>query len=391
TIYSLSHDYSSHDFCIIATDNYICQLRQLHKSRKIHAKQLVLKLGKTKTIFYQSDIEVVKMKVLVLLASFLSVVLSCTNQNFHPLSDDFINCINSLNSTWKAGRNFDEKISMSYIKRLMGVLKDSKNYRLPEAVHKVPTNIPDNFDSREQWPNCPTIKEVRDQGSCGSCWAFGAVEAMSDRICIHSKGNQNVHISAEDLVDCCFSCGAGCNGGYPSAAWDYWVHTGLVTGGNYNTKQGCKPYSIPECEHHSTGSRPTCNGTLPTPKCQHVCEKDYSVSYPKDKHFGSKSYSVYSVEQIQTEIMKNGPVEAAFTVYEDFLNYKTGVYQHVSGTELGGHAIKFIGWGVDNGTPYWLVANSWNSDWGDNGFFKILRGKDECGIEDEITAGLPKL
>jgi cathepsin B len=86
-----------------------------------------------------------------------------------------------------------------------------------------------------------------------------------------------------------------------------------------------------------------------------------------------------------------------------------GVYQHVSGAELGGHAIRVLGWGVEDGTPYWLVANSWNTDWGDNGehsdeqtdlsfkyflyvvFFKILRGKNECGIESEIVAGIPKM
>jgi cathepsin B len=54
-------------------------------------------------------------------------------------------------------------------------------------------------------------------------------------------------------------------------------------------------------------------------------------------------------------------------------------------------AVKILGWGEENSTPYWLVANSWNEDWGDNGFFKILRGKDECGIEDGIVAGAPKL
>lgn len=89
--------------------------------------------------------------------------------------------------------------------------------------------------------------------------------------------------------------------------------------------------------------------------------------------------------------MTHGPVEAAFTVYNDFLTYKSGVYRHTSGAALGGHAIKIVGWGVENGTPYWLVANSWNEDWGDKGFFKILRGKNECGIEGEIVAGIPKL
>lgn len=56
---------------------------------------------------------------------------------------------------------------------------------------------------------------------------------------------------------------------------------------------------------------------------------------------------------------------------------------------LGGHAIRIIGWGVENGIPYWLIANSWNSDWGLKGTFKILRGSNHCGIEDQISAGLP--
>jgi len=89
--------------------------------------------------------------------------------------------------------------------------------------------------------------------------------------------------------------------------------------------------------------------------------------------------------------MTNGPVEGAFSVYEDFLTYKTGVYSHTTGQMLGGHAIKVLGWGVDSGTPYWWVANSWNEDWGDQGFFKIKRGNNECGIESGMVAGLPKV
>ena len=68
-----------------------------------------------------------------------------------------------------------------------------------------------------------------------------------------------------------------------------------------------------------------------------------------------------------------------------------GVYRHVTGGVLGGHAIKIMGWGTENGSPYWLVANSWNTDWGDHGYFKILRGHDECGIESSVVAGRPKL
>ena len=67
--------------------------------------------------------------------------------------------------------------------------------------------------------------------------AFGAVEAMSDRICIHSEGKVNAHLSAENLVSCCYGCGFGCNGGFPGAAWSYWVKKGIVTGGNFNSSQ----------------------------------------------------------------------------------------------------------------------------------------------------------
>jgi len=89
--------------------------------------------------------------------------------------------------------------------------------------------------------------------------------------------------------------------------------------------------------------------------------------------------------------MNNGPVEIAFDVYEDFLTYKSGVYIHTDGSMLGGHAVKMLGWGTENGVDYWLLANSWNEDWGDNGFFKIRRGTDECGVESDVVAGTPKL
>ncbi|XP_054718806.1 cathepsin B-like [Uloborus diversus] len=214
---------------------------------------------------------------------------------------------------------------------------------------------------------------------------------MSDRHCIHSNGKNIIELSAEDLLSCCSSCGMGCNGGFPGSAWEYWVEKGIVTGGLYNSHKGCQPYVIPSCEHHTSGKLPPCGDIVDTPKCVHMCEKGYNVSYSKDKHFGKQSYSIDSdEEQIRTELVKNGPVEAAFTVYGDFVNYKSGVYQHHSGEELGGHAIRILGYGTEKGTPYWLVANSWNEDWGDKGYFKILRGQDECGIESSIVAGLPK-
>lgn len=77
-----------------------------------------------------------------------------------------------------------------------------------------------------------------------------------------------------------------CDGGFPGSAWEFWVETGIVTGGLYNSHVGCQPYDIPDCEHHTTGERPPCGDIVNTPKCVHMCEKGYNVSYRADKHFG---------------------------------------------------------------------------------------------------------
>ena len=87
---------------------------------------------------------------------------------------------------------------------------------------------------------------------------------------------------------------------------------------------------------------------------------------------------------------QGGPVETAFTVYTDFEDYAGGIYHHVTGSMAGGHAVKFVGWGVENGHKYWKVANSWNPYWGEKGYFRIVRGTNEGGIEDAVVGASAK-
>nr|CAB3499991.1 unnamed protein product [Digitaria exilis] len=181
------------------------------------------------------------------------------------------------------------------------------------------------------------VKPTPQNGHCGSCWAFGAVECLQDRFCIHM--NMSVSLSVNDLLACCgFMCGDGCDGGYPIMAWRYFVQNGVVT-------DECDPYfDQVGCKH------PGCEPAYPTPVCEKKCK-------------------------VQNQ---------------DFAHYKSGVYKHITGGIMGGHAVKLIGWGTsDAGEDYWLLANQWNRGWGDDGYFKIIRGRNECGIEEDVVAGMP--
>jgi cathepsin B len=279
-------------------------------------------------------------------------------------------------STWIAGVNENFKgVPLTQIKKLLGY-KES-GHPLKNRVSPRVANLPTNFDSAQNWPKCSTIGTIYNQAECGSCWAFGAVEAISDRFCIASSASFNQILSFMDMV----ACGPddGCEGGDPDDAFDYAQQSGLVTG-------TCYPYNIPTC----TPQQQPCLNFVNTPNCVQTCND--SEVWSQSLHYLSNAYDVNNDQNsIMSEIYSNGPVEACFTVYEDFLSYKSGVYQYQSGDALGGHCIKIIGWGVENGTPYWLCNNSWTTYWGWNGQFKILRGQDECGIEDQVVAGTPQV
>nr|AJF94894.1 C1 family cathepsin B23 [Tenebrio molitor] len=314
-----------------------------------------------------------------LLVSVLSLVVSpCLQEEIQMTRHELINFINTNQSNWTAGDNFPEITSTEVLKRLNGVLgiDPDPEYQVTLRRHKIgKTKMPEFFDARDAWAECSgVIGYVRDQGQCGSCWAFAAAEVMSDRLCIATGGQDKVMLSPEDLLQCCTDCGLGCDGGYVNKAWEYWLTYGVVSGGDYNSNTGCKPYSALAYLYKTT------------PPCQKRCQLNYNTPYEVDKSFALSIYKVSSEEeQIQMEIMTNGPVMTTYTVFEDFYSYQRGVYHHVAGKYMGQHAVKIIGWGVENKIPYWIVANSWGSRWGAlGGFFKILRGVNHCGIEEYV-------
>jgi len=310
--------------------------------------------------------------------------------------------VNSASSTWKATVPVRfANASIADVKRMLGtILPGEQGYVHPDVERRVfkDAAIPESFDVRTNWPNCaPITGLVRDQSSCGSCWAFGSTEAFNDRHCI-STGDAKTLFSPEDTVSCCrgakCSMSMGCNGGQPAGAWSWFTKEGVVSGGDYASLgkgTSCQPYSLKSCAHHvSPPPGMVACDTLPeysTPKCSSTCESGYGTSFSKDKHFAKSSYSVRGEENMQKEMMEKGTLSVSMQVYEDFETYSSGVYQHKTGKSLGGHAIKMVGWGVENGVKYWTCVNSWNDSWGDKGTFKILRGSNECGIESGVVAG----
>jgi cathepsin B len=290
--------------------------------------------------------------------------------------------VNSKAKNWVGGVNpglfgADE----DYIVGLMGWKPSGK--RPSEMGHIDTSNAapPTSFDSRQQWSNCSSIGTIQNQARCGSCWAFGCIESITDRFCIASNQQADVQLSFEDIVSC-DQMDDGCEGGEAESCMSFIQNSGVVT-------DSCYPYTVPTCPAADQPCPPST--FVNTPGCKAGKCQDGS-NWASSKHY-LKSYADLSsnINVIATEIMTNGPVEACFTVYEDFLTYKSGVYKHTHGAALGGHCVKIIGWGVLSSEQYWLVANSWTTTWGDNGFFMILRGVNECGIEGDVVAGVPDL
>jgi len=278
----------------------------------------------------------------------------------HP---DIIDKLNEEADTWVAGKNaFFEGWTVGDVQSLLGAELLSEEERLfdvAENTHQkfydsLGDNVPTDFDSRVAFAGL--IAPIRDQAQCGSCWAFSAVEVLTDRFAIQTNSSSSPVLSPQDMV-ACDTADSGCGGGRLPTAWDYMKKTGVVT-------DTCVPYTS---QDGTVASCPTkCTGT-----------GDFT------KYKAATSYSVKGVANMQKEIMTNGPIQTAFMVYRSFMSYTSGVYKKKFYEIIpeGGHAVKIIGWGTESGTDYWLVANSWTETWGDAGTFKILRGKDQCGIE----------
>ncbi|VVC45870.1 Hypothetical protein CINCED_3A011786 [Cinara cedri] len=262
-----------------------------------------------------------------------------------------------------------------------------KNY---DPLYVNDDNITLSFDARKHWSNCTIIGEILDQGMCGNCWALATIGVFSDRLCIATKGQINKHLSIEQLTFCCEGCpDHGCMKGCRHfTAWRHLMDHGVVTGGNFNTTDGCQPYKVMPC--FDDMGKNICAGRQKTNhECIKGCYGNPSIDFEKD-HWKAKDAYYLSYANIQKDILLYGPIQVFIYVYNDLAYYGCGIYRKSSGAKYyGSHSVKIIGWGEENNVKYWLCVNSWSKYWGDNGLFRIVRGTNECSFETYAFAGKP--
>ncbi|XP_038107104.1 cathepsin B-like [Culex quinquefasciatus] len=233
--------------------------------------------------------------------------------------------------------------------------------------------VPMTFDARDYWAQCPSVGRVPDQGCCDSSYALVPTAVMTDRTCI-ATNSSNMVFSAFDVISCCADCAIyqkdKCRGGDPVAVWKYWNKIGIVN-------EDCLPYSFAN----------TCIGQ----DCPIRCVPGASGTVAGNKKKGLEYHTVMAnVLQIQSEIVRNGPVEASFDMYLDFATFNgDGVYMHRSGPYLNKHSVKIIGWGTEKGTPYWLIINTFGRGWANEGVAKFLRGQNHLNLEANVRAAKP--
>lgn len=250
------------------------------------------------------------------------------------------------------------------------------------------TTLPTSFDWRKE-SNLRGVRmeKVQNQGACGSCWAMSSTSVLTDRFNVagvNAPDLSPLFLAACDPVD------QGCNGGRADLAGDYFERYGVPSMDCANWGEWCKGScaTVPDCSSFK------CDKMWKAKKGSTKTIHSSKLSNPKETVFSPISGATVIFDQdpksvqnqIKAELMAHGPMVAAYFVYEDFSDgrwvdtngiYIHGAYDKNKAMQLGGgHAVELVGWGKGNAgrfgeVEYWIVKNSWDTTWGDKGYFKI--------------------
>ncbi|KAJ0965367.1 hypothetical protein J5N97_026505 [Dioscorea zingiberensis] len=245
------------------------------------------------------------------------------------------------------------------LKYLGAKMSDRKRVESDRYLDKVGGDLPASVD----WRAKGAVAPVKDQGSCGSCWAFSTVAAV-EGINQIVTGNMIV-LSEQELVDCDTAYNQGCNGGLMDYAFQFIINNGGIDTEEdypYNGKDG-------KCDVYRKNAK--------------VVSIDAFEDVPANN------------EKALKEALAHQPVSVAIEAGgREFQLYQSGVFTGRCGTELD-HGVTAVGYGTENGKDYWIVKNSWGSDWGEEGFVRMERNINtsatgKCGIAMEASYPVKK-
>eukprot|EP00271_Cylindrocystis_brebissonii_P008020 TRINITY_DN22032_c0_g1_i1.p1 TRINITY_DN22032_c0_g1~~TRINITY_DN22032_c0_g1_i1.p1 ORF type:complete len:330 (+),score=38.49 TRINITY_DN22032_c0_g1_i1:125-1114(+) len=215
---------------------------------------------------------------------------------------------------------------------------------------------------------------------CGSCWAHGAISALSDRLKILRKAQwPDINLSIQVILNCAVKMAGSCGGGDALGVYKFMYLKGVPEDTCQQYKaidEKCIPINI---------CRDCVSPWVPPAGDPSACTAvaDYT------RHHVSEYGSISGEAAMMAEIFHRGPIACEIDS-TPLHQYKSGIFSEPFEYSIN-HIISVAGWGVDEatGTPYWIARNSWGTYWGENGWFRILRGQNLAGIESGCYWAVP--
>jgi len=272
-------------------------------------------------------------------------------------NSDYIDWFNEQDYSFKLAINhFADMSEAEFRTKVMPTIPRPPNSGAT-YVHPPPKS-PEDLPPYVNWRVKNAVTEVKDQGCCGSCWTFGTTGSLEGAWSI--KTGNLISLSEQQIVDCSWPFMVqGCGGGYAANAFEY-----IMSNGGLGTEKSY-PYLMQDG----------------------YCHQDRSSGVTVS---GYVNVTAYSESALQDAVATAGPVAVAIdAAFPMFRFYTSGVYYNPrcqSSLDDLDHEVLAVGYGKEDGQDYWLVKNSWSIFWGDRGYIKMARNRDNnCGIASDAN------